>query len=346
MQNQGRVSIILPIYNAEEYLEECVNSVLNQTYPNLQIILVNDGSKDNSWKICQKLKDKDSRIEIYSQKNSGVSVARNKGLEVANGKWIMFVDPDDILDKNIVNFFLSKLNNKVDIIACSCYGFDDKQKFQAHFFSGNRKFDLQKEDLYLQLLNVNYGQTAKVFTAIGVPWGKIYRRSFIESNNLKFDPKLRRMQDNIFNLYAFSLARNVYYFDLPLYYYRLNNITSFNDRHLKDLEKIFLPVVIARYKALKELKLLDNTEIYKSYVIESTNMFMEIVRSSLLTKIGLRKSEKHIHSLMQKPYFKMIFSDDGKKIIKDKKLRVKLFLIKHNMYRIYLTIYKLKNKLK
>ena len=106
MTQNSKVSIILPIYNAEKYLEECVKSVITQTYQNIQIILVNDGSKDNSWEICQNLKKKDPRIIAITQKNSGVSVARNAGLNIADGEWIMFVDPDDVLSQDIVEKLL------------------------------------------------------------------------------------------------------------------------------------------------------------------------------------------------------------------------------------------------
>ena len=122
--NKEKVSIIVPIYNAEKYLEECISSITNQTYKNLQIILVNDGSKDKSWELCKKIKDTDNRISIATQSNSGVSVARNRGLELADGEWIMFVDPDDILDKKIVEDLLANISSKIDIVASGCYVFD------------------------------------------------------------------------------------------------------------------------------------------------------------------------------------------------------------------------------
>ena len=103
-----KISVILPIYNAQDYLKECVDSVMNQTYSNLQVILVNDGSSDNSWKICQELEKIDNRIVAVTQKNRGVSVARNRGMELATGQWIMFVDPDDILNKSIIEKLLCK----------------------------------------------------------------------------------------------------------------------------------------------------------------------------------------------------------------------------------------------
>ena len=285
--SNSTVSVIVPIYNAEKYLEESVNSILKQTYDNLQIILVNDGSTDNSWELCKKLENCDPRITAVTQKNGGVSVARNKGLELAIGEWIMFVDPDDILDKNIVSILLKEIDNNMDIVIGSCYGFNNSSKKRAHFFAESRSFKDDKMDLYLQLLEDGYGQTGEVFTAVGVPWGKLYRRSFLEKNNLKFDPKLRRMQDNIFNMYAFYYADKIRYVDLPLYYYRLENISSFGKRNKKNYEKIFRPVIEARYKGLKKLNLYSDPQIFQAYINEATSMIVGIINSRILNNENL-----------------------------------------------------------
>lgn len=337
---EEKVSVILPIYNAEKYLKKCVNSVINQTYSNLQIILVNDGSTDGSWEICQQLRTKDNRIEIYTQSNRGVSVARNKGLNVANGKWIMFVDPDDVLDNNIILELLSQVvNSSTDIVACTCYGFNRNKKYRARFFETSRNFSSNKEDLYLQLLNVSYGQSSDIFTAIGVPWGKIYRRDFLQRNHLEFDPDLRRMQDNIFNMFAFYYANDIIYVDKPLYYYRLSNIQNYNNKHLSELNSIFLPVIKSRYYGLKRLCLFNHSRIYEGYINEAATIFVELARGEFFTASNKQRANKYMRTLMKQPYFKDVFSKKNKKLIKSKKTKLKLYLIEHNMYYAYI-IYK------
>src|SRR5690606_15460378 len=92
------ISVVIPVYNVESYLENCINSIVQQTYSNLEIILVNDGSTDNSTKICETAASKDSRIVLINQKNQGVSSARNNGLSIARGEWIYFIDADDFLN--------------------------------------------------------------------------------------------------------------------------------------------------------------------------------------------------------------------------------------------------------
>ena len=332
------VSVVVPIYNAERYLEESINSILEQTYDKLQIILVNDGSTDNSWEICKKLEKDDSRITAVTQKNGGVSVARNKGMELATGEWMMFVDPDDILDKNIVSTLLNETTNSVDIVISSCYGFDNNGKKRAHFFAEDRTFKDDKLDLYLQLLEVSYGQTGELFTAIGVPWGKLYRRDFLKKYNLKFDPKLRRMQDNIFNMYAFYYANEIKYIDRPLYYYRLENISSFGKKNKRNFEKIFRPVIEARYNGLKNLNLYSNPQIYQKYINESADIFINIVNSRIL-------NNKSIKSLIKENNFKEISSKKRSKLITSRKNRIKIQLIKLGIYpAVYKSLRKLKNE--
>lgn len=337
------VSIVVPIYNAERYLEKSVNSIVDQTYKDLQIILVNDGSTDNSWKICKKLEEKDRRIIAVTQKNGGVSVARNQGLTLATGNWIMFVDPDDVLDKSIVSTLLKETNNNTDIIISSCYGFNNYIKKRAHFFGKDRRFETEKLDLYLQLMESSCGQTGELFTAIGVPWGKLYRRSFLKKYALKFDPRLRRMQDNIFNMYAFYHAREIKYIDKPLYYYRLDNISTFGKRNKKNFEKIFKPVIEARYKGLKELNLYSNHQIFQAYINEAANIFIGIINNRIL--IFHSVNERTINELKNAPTFVEIFSQNGKKVIKSRKTKIKLKLITLGLYsQMYKIIGKLKNE--
>ena len=118
--NNPLISIIVPIFNVEQYLEPCLNSIKNQTYQNLEIILINDGSTDNSLNIAQKFLDTDSRFKLFSQKNAGLSSARNHGIKKATGKYITFVDSDDTIEKNMLEMMLRGLQeSEADIAVCS-----------------------------------------------------------------------------------------------------------------------------------------------------------------------------------------------------------------------------------
>lgn len=343
VEKNEKVSIIVPIYNAEKYLEECIDSIRNQTYSNIQIILINDGSTDNSWKICQKLERIDNRIIAITQANGGVSVARNKGLELADGKWIMFVDPDDILSLNIVDTLLCNVSDKIDIIACSCYGFDKNIKETANFFDKTRVFSTDKTDLYLQLINPLYGQTGDIFTAIGVPWGKLYSKSFIKAYHLQFDSSLRRMQDNIFNMYAFYYSKSILYINKPLYYYRLDHINNYNENTIKQYKKIFLPVMKARYIGLKKLGLYNEKIIFNSYINEASNFLIKIINNQIIKKNSLKHAKVEINTLKSLDCFKMTVKLKNISKIKNKSVRFKMIAIKYCLYPI---LYKLWSKIK
>ena len=117
--NKPLISVVVPVYNVEQYLKKCLDSIIKQKYNNLEIIIVNDGSTDNSQKICQEYVKKDKRIKLITQKNQGLSAARNTGIDNAHGKYISFVDSDDYLDLEFINeLYNTIIENKSDISAC------------------------------------------------------------------------------------------------------------------------------------------------------------------------------------------------------------------------------------
>lgn len=224
------ISIIVTAYNVEKYIEDCVLSIVNQSYKQVEIIIIDDGSKDNTESICKKLISKYKHIKYLYQENSGVSVARNKGIEEANGDFIMFVDGDDKLNHQMLESLLDEVVDcELDVVCCCCNAFSDKESYIDYFFDDSFVVSEngEKEKFYMQLLNGNYGKrNGNSFAAIGVPWGKLYRRTLLMENNLRFNSKLRRMQDNVFNMYVFDSARKIKYINKPYYMYRIDHITS------------------------------------------------------------------------------------------------------------------------
>ena len=129
-----KVSVIVPVYNTEKYLEKCLDSIVNQTYQDIEIIIVNDGSTDNSKEIINKYVDKYSNIKVYNKQNGGLSSARNLGIEKANGKYLMFVDSDDYIEKTMIKKMYEKSQeNKSDIVVCEfSYVYDDGRKIRSY----------------------------------------------------------------------------------------------------------------------------------------------------------------------------------------------------------------------
>ena len=123
------ISIVIPVYNVENYLNRCIESIISQTYENIEIILINDGSKDNSLLICKEYKNKDKRIKVIDKKNEGVSIARNIGVEKSSGKYVIFVDSDDWIEKTFVENLHKKISEyNVDICIGGCINYSDKNQ--------------------------------------------------------------------------------------------------------------------------------------------------------------------------------------------------------------------------
>ena len=279
-------SIIVPVYKIkEEYLRACVASLLRQTYENFEVILVDDGSPDLCGQICDECAAMDARLTVIHQANAGVSAARNAGLEQAKGELIVFVDADDYLEDAFLERMTAQLPEDAQIISCCAQIIGDDFTTTNHFFSGSRVFTSDsngpagetaakgsallccaKKDLFLQLLNRRYGQPQKAYIGIAVPWGKIYRADFLKENSLRFDTGLARMQDNIFNMYAFHAAERIVYIDEPLYAYRLEHIrqSSFVIRGRWHLDTFFAASV-ATGQCMRSTGLIENPDLKKEY---------------------------------------------------------------------------------
>lgn len=208
------VSIIIPVYNSEKYIQRCINSIINQSYKNIEIIVIDDGSSDSSVDIISNYLCKDSRIKLYSQKNSGPSVARNYGLSMASGKYITFCDSDDYLEYNYIEQLTKSIEElDVDIVAS---GYIDISKYGTiklnDFYNG--KCILSKNEFIDNIFN-GVG---------GTLWGKLFKREIILTNNLKLNPNIYMCEDMVFVL-QYSMLCNTYgAIEKNLYnYYRLND---------------------------------------------------------------------------------------------------------------------------
>jgi len=224
------ISIVIPVYNVEkEYFSECIKSIINQTYKNIEILLIVDENNKELYEMYNNYKD--NHIKTILTNNKGVSYNRNIGIKNCNGKYIAFIDSDDYIKKD----YIEKLYNNIiktdaEISMCGCY-IKSKNKIQKnYYFKNNRIFKTNedKEILYLQIITKSpYGKKLK--TRCGSVWGKLYKKDFILRNNLLFDEKLIRMEDSIFNLYAFNKANKIAYIKELLYIYRKRNNSLSNN---------------------------------------------------------------------------------------------------------------------
>lgn len=218
------ISVIVPIYNVEAYLERCVNSILNQTYKNLEIILVDDGSPDNCPKMCDDYAKKDERVVVIHKENGGLSDARNAGINIAKGKYLTFVDSDDYVEKNYVEFLYNLIDKyDADISMGKQYvKYPDKL---LNTGTGVLYSNLTKEEILKKLL---YSDDFDVSASV-----KLYKRELFK--NIRF-PKGRIFEDTATMHLFIDNSKRVVLYSVPIYYYamRNNSITNctFNERKL------------------------------------------------------------------------------------------------------------------
>ena len=183
-KNKNNISVIMPAYNCEDTIERAIKSVLNQTFKDFELIIVDDGSTDNTYKLCQSIKDE--RIKILHQENQGPSVARNNGLAIANGKYIMFIDSDDEYHINALELLYSKISKENCEIAVGNYIINEKQNVLKGCFTNDDKSAFLDFLFKNNLFNVN--------------WNKIYVLDIIKSNKINFDKNYKLGEDTRFNL--------------------------------------------------------------------------------------------------------------------------------------------------
>ena len=201
------VSIVIPAYNAALFIESCVNSILNQSYDNFEIIIVNDGSKDNTAEILGRLAEKDNRIHIISQENKGVSAARNSGLASIKGKFLTFVDADDELEENALENMVSMMKDGVDLLVCS----HNEVRFSKVPHIHEKKIITNSER------NERFREFDRV---VWWPWGKMFRADIIRYNNLRYDESINFGEDHLFNLlYGKYMTGSVVISDIIVYNY-------------------------------------------------------------------------------------------------------------------------------
>lgn len=212
------VSIVIPVYNVEKYLKECVDSAINQTYKNIEIILVDDGSKDNSGKICDEYKEKDERVIVIHKENGGLSDARNCGMANANGEYIYFLDSDDYILENTISELLEKaIENSSDFVFFGATSFLDDDTSVKKTMTYDRKGDYGTSS-GPEMINRLYNN-GDFYTAIPLMF---YRKSFIDKNNLEFYCGILH-EDNLFSVQAFLAAKTVTHLNKIFYQRRMRD---------------------------------------------------------------------------------------------------------------------------
>ena len=308
-----KLSIIIPVYNGEKHLEECVKSLMDQTLNECEFIFVNDGSQDKSVELIQKHQKEDSRIILINQKNSGVSVARNTGIETAKGKYIGFVDSDDFVAIDMFEVLYNKAeNNKADVVVANYYlGRDGKYVKKRTIFEYDYLYDnlLINKKLIPSLI-------ANEDIVLPAVWNKIYKREFLQENNFLFLKKFSLEEDILFNIQVINHAKSLFFVDYCGYFYRetvgsaSRKITesSFFERIIENYHldiKNFVNITIP-YQEIKKFQAIKLVNISLYYLFKSaidkqiTNKERNILyKRIILNDDVIISSQKYKHELLK-----------------------------------------------
>jgi len=206
------LSIIVPVYNADKYLDRCIESIIVQSFTNFECILINDGSTDGSSVICDQYRKSDDRIIVIHQENSGVSATRNKGIEMARGKYICFVDSDDYLQSNMYEKLFAAINNTNTDVACCGYT------------ENNKTYDLSNDDfIFSNSSAIEIIHYLEMRQAFGMVWNKLYKKTILDTYKIKSPVSIKFGDDMIFNLQYFQYVKTAYISSNRFYYYLHNN---------------------------------------------------------------------------------------------------------------------------
>ena len=288
------ISVVIPMYNSEKSIDRCIKSIINQSYKNIEIIVIDDGSTDNSKKICEKLAMKDSRIKVLTQTNSGAATARNNGMKEAKGKYLCFIDSDDWIESKMIEICYNKLiKEKVDVIRCNMFMENGKDLQDVDITSISKKYNENeiKSNLIDKILN------GKLSAYV---WLLLIKKNN-EIKNLRFSKDIIILEDTLFYIEMLLKVKSIYVLNKRLYHYCMNEeglTLSYTNAENK------IKGIIKYKKRVK--KILIEEEIYndereKEINTVLTNFIMHYIYGLYLQKKRFEKNNKRYG---YKRYFK------------------------------------------
>lgn len=289
------ISVIMPVYNVEKYLSKAIESILNQRFKNFELIIINDGSTDNSIKIIEKYAQKDSRITIINKKNEGVSSARNLGIEKAAGKYLFFCDSDDYVEEHMLEKLYTKINDKKAEIVISGFFMQYKEKDKIE----NYKVSTEKEYYFLSQKDFidNMYEFIKM-NLINTPWNKLYLSKIIKDENIKFENRFG--EDAFFNVEYLKKINKVLIIPDTLYYWNRSRENSETDKIYRDID-VFLKEKYSVFLKLKELYI-EDTDVCKMMIFNNyfASRVVQFVQELANSEIKVREKKNILKEMFKK----------------------------------------------
>ena len=306
------ISVIVPVYNVEKYLEKCINSIINQTYKKLEIILIDDASSDDSWKVCEQIARKDKRIKIYrNEKNLGTSKTRSIGIQKSTGELIGFVDSDDTIDIDMFEILVNNLE-KYDADISACKGKDI-------LLDGEIRGEVTNNDIVIykgEEILVNFLGSEKDIS-IGM-CDKIFKKSIID--NISIDEKIKINEDKLFSYYAIKKCKIYVQQNISKYNYYIRKNSISNSANFTDYNDIIKVSKIIE----KDIEQFGNQKQKESAKIDFQLTILSACRMAI-TKNEIKKNKKEYKKLVKE----FQASNINYKILKGKKRKIECFLLKN-----------------
>ncbi|MGN1328893.1 MAG: glycosyltransferase family 2 protein [Eubacterium sp.] len=313
------ISIIVPVYKVEQYLDRCIESIVNQTYKNLEIILVDDGSPDKCPEICDKWAQKDCRIIVIHQENSGVADARNKALDICTGDFVGFVDSDDFVDSDMFEILVKQLEeNDADISRCTYKRIHDNSD-SIEYIKNNKTISVKSGTEYLvDMFNDN--------TLNSPCWNKLYSKKIIGNNRFLDGYKIG--EDNYFNYQVIKNAQKIVLINQSLYNYtyRTASITSVNDVSAW-IQNVELHIQIFKRESGNARISAHIANVSAAWILDG---YAQIVKVN-----AQKKHRNQLDSIVSENYSAIM------NCITNKTYKKRLFVLKHFKY-LYLFVLKLR----
>lgn len=217
------VSIIVPIYNVEKYLEDCVKSILNQSYKNIEVLLIDDGSTDLSGQIIDRIAETDNRVGVFHLENGGVAKARNYGINHATGKYLAFADSDDIMTSQFIEKAVHVIKN-ADYVSCAFETINERNEGRLIDYMAAYGESVACSDYLKKMIEYQAG------AYWGANWGKLYISEIIKNNQIQFEPNVNFAEDFRFNIRYLMCVHNISLIHEPVYYYRVDTSESLSKK--------------------------------------------------------------------------------------------------------------------
>ena len=324
------VSIIIPIYNAENNISKCIESILKQTYSNIEVLCINDGSKDNSKEILEKYQKEDERIIIINKENSGVSDTRNLGISHAKGDYVMFIDADDYIEKNYIKEMINIANKyECDHVISGYTEVNNNQKKEKTIYRDKEEtFDIT----YPKEIN-NAFKTSEFNPC----WKQLISRKLLLKNKIKFNKEIKYGEDMLFSLECYVKSKKTMYLKKFGYYYTMNETSVMRKKDIESHKKYYsdnkltTELIIGNYNLTQE----NIQSLYFKTLVIFNNICTRVIKN----QNNYRSVKKII--LDERESYNQIFKKCKIPKYGTKKQKVTFVLLKYKMFLLYYIIKKL-----